>query len=384
MWQVRLNKLDENSFDMLKRKGLLIQCEFCDKTFNNRYASIIHNSYHIVIPLIKQELYRCPDCLFYFQSINKLQDHKTIKHKDKTVNIQKIKVEPGAEYQDIFLPLPFVVNSDCVTEFKTKYDDTEEYILPDVCNREPIRTSPLQACDSEVPVVEPQSLSIHYDQLTQPGIYRCKYCEKQFINKFQSIEHETTHMRFKKGRPLLCTICDMYIAGNHWQLRKHVEEKHPHRTNRPRSKTLCTMCGLKYHKYIRHLINYHPNTVENLNNGEAGLAAKTLDVNLPNGSQLSKSVFNICQGCMPFLKKKINLKYVIVGSVHEMGVRHKCAKCNRMFFEITLVQRIKREVKAVDKLNFEDDMPKRKPPSNEERLRNIQMRLKMINKLSKF
>ncbi|CAG4958621.1 unnamed protein product [Colias eurytheme] len=376
MLQVRVNKLDDNEYSVLRKKGLSIQCEFCDKTFNNRYASIIHNTYHIVIPLIKQELHQCPECLFYFQSIDELNDHKKDKHKENIINIQSIKIEPETEYRDIFLPFTFKIET-CIDAFKPKYEE-DEYILPDVC-RVPIRTSPL-LCDTQLQVVEPPSLSIHYDQLIQPGLYRCKYCRQQFVTKFQSIEHEATHMRFKRGRPLLCTICDMYIAGNHWQLTKHVEEKHPHRTNRPRTKTVCKMCGLKYHKYIRHLLNYHPNVVIN----DEDFAAKTQDVNLPNGRQLSKSVFNICQTCMPFLKKKINLKYVIVGSLHEMGVRHKCAKCKRMFFEITLVQRIKKGKKAVDKLSFEEDAPKKKPTSNEERLRNIQMRLKMINKLSKF
>ncbi|KAL0852764.1 hypothetical protein ABMA27_012580 [Loxostege sticticalis] len=56
------------------------KCEFCDKSFNNKYNMLVHNATHIIIPLINQKLHKCSQCIQHFNSIESLAWHAMKSH----------------------------------------------------------------------------------------------------------------------------------------------------------------------------------------------------------------------------------------------------------------------------------------------------------------
>ncbi|XP_023953344.1 zinc finger protein 729 [Bicyclus anynana] len=74
-------------------------CDFCERTFKNRFESIIHNASHIIIPLLKQNYHQCDICLHHFSSQEELYHHHRKKHQNteienkKNNNTKKIKLE---------------------------------------------------------------------------------------------------------------------------------------------------------------------------------------------------------------------------------------------------------------------------------------------------
>ncbi|CAH2208556.1 jg26608, partial [Pararge aegeria aegeria] len=72
------------------------------------------------------------------------------------------------------------------------------------------------------------------------------------------IQHEPAHMKMRKPRPILCTYCDRYIAGNHVHLHRHINREHPGANMKKKHHTSqCKRCGLKFRKYRPHVRNYH-------------------------------------------------------------------------------------------------------------------------------
>ncbi|XP_045781472.1 oocyte zinc finger protein XlCOF8.4-like [Maniola jurtina] len=553
-----------NHYKALLRRGHE-PCDFCDRTFKNRFDSIIHNASHIIIPLMKQNWYRCNICLYYFPTPEDLFDHHKTNHPNIAIDTQnvnnvwspKIKFENSNEYDqncsiiethddynldntrhfsvensiikrenntddvkenyscnslEIKSEAIKVEVNDCdngivdLTEkdYRTLSNENSESIksrltfeegglfddnvLGDLITEckvkmfnEPInqmnlspqndikntsnsrnslniRNTPIQNLVSEiiksnfrdgliqngdtentkndnnvcnklvtedyeydnfalrniprverfngvafyvndvqnvdkcnVPIQEPAYRSVHYNDLVKPGIFSCKYCFRVFPNRLLLIQHEPTHINIKKSRPLLCTYCDKYIAGNHVRLHRHITREHPGAPVDKKHQTFkCTKCSLKFSQYLSHVRNYHPydchscgkefteNLVDELNEHLKTCATKNV---------LSK-VMNVCELCFSFFKVRINLKYDFMGTtVNEPGVRYPCAVCGKQYFELKMIRRLIYGSHIGNIMSGRRDYKctkTRRPLTNEERLKKFQHRLKQINLLNKF
>lgn len=84
------------------------------------------------------------------------------------------------------------------------------------------------------------------------------------------------------------------------------------------------------------------------------------------------TILQMCDLCISFYKSKINVKYTMVGVKIVPGERHRCNSCGKLYFEINLVKR------HTHKSLVYSNLDKKRPITNEMRLKNIQHRLKMM------
>ncbi|XP_063632363.1 zinc finger and SCAN domain-containing protein 12-like [Cydia splendana] len=250
--------------------------------------------------------------------------------------------------------------------------------------------------------------STHHDELIKPGVYRCKKCQQMFPTRFNQIQHEMSHMHIRKPRPMLCEYCDRFIATKR-ALKDHIATKHS-KPYRPRTYKSCTKCGLKYNNLETHLDNYHvilrchlcnkrfDTEIDRLNHirghlvkikcAQCDFVASELEIQ-EHQRRFHKvpgtvsSTFKLCEICCLFLKNKGNTQYIFGETVSELGSRLDCEHCGNKFFHLTQVRRIMKG-RSSDRVTFEKERDKKKVLTNKERLKNIQQRLKMINKLSRF
>ncbi|XP_049883350.1 zinc finger protein 131-like [Pectinophora gossypiella] len=232
--------------------------------------------------------------------------------------------------------------------------------------------------------------SVHYDNLTVPGKHKCMRCSKSFENRFELIQHEKTHLKFRLRHPMLCTYCDKYIAGNHYSLRDHINRKHDEVSGRrlPRIEN-CKKCGLKYYSIFKHMMNYHriyvcplcEHRFEDKSERDAHVpACKGPDDSARHKVEYSTEVvkvIKICELCSLFCKTSHNSKYVHLGEFSKEGERVTCERCEKKFFEVKLM-------KMITKLKEQRQEKKKLVNTNANRLKNIQQRLKMLSKLNKW
>ncbi|XP_063371167.1 uncharacterized protein LOC134659455 [Cydia amplana] len=250
--------------------------------------------------------------------------------------------------------------------------------------------------------------STHHDELIKPGVYRCRKCQQMFPTRFNQIQHEMSHMHIRKPRPMLCEYCDRFIATKR-ALKDHIATKH-HMPHRPRTFKSCTKCGLKYNNLQTHVDNYHATLrchlcnqsfdteIDRLNHirghlvkikcGQCDFVASELEIKehqrrFHKVSSRVSSNFKLCEICCLFLKNKGNTQYIFGETVSELGSRLDCEHCGNKFFHLTQVRRIMKGRQS-DRATLEKERDKKKVLTNTERLKNIQQRLKMINKLSRF
>ncbi|XP_022127195.2 uncharacterized protein LOC111001571 [Pieris rapae] len=474
-------KFDENSYCMLlKNCKEKILCDFCDKTFDSRYSHIIHNAHHIVIPLLKQELHQCKDCLYHFQTVNDLVKHLLEKHNhvsalQQTVNknifnspstsisnkkleiinisddedntegkgdilncykhLEKSPVEKKITKEETSTIKGSKSQIDSYINVKTEslcntwkvaidkrvigfnlYDtrkdiENEEYILPDVYYNVKIspnidskltksqltNTESISNCRSasgnndgmlQLNTDSERCLSINYNELTQSCNYKCKYCQNvnMFPNRYALTLHQMSHLEIANIQPSLCLMCDKYFScGN---LKKHLKEVHSNVILKNSKLNACTICNFKYYSYKKHLYNYHHSlfswescperiTLSNMNKFHGNIAMKTI-------YHISGSNTDIVELCAKCFKKMTNsnIEHIKVSTCRKAGCQLKCSNCHDKFSEINFVE--KWHPVYVSRFKFEEEVKKRRKKTNEDRLRNIQMRLKMINKLSRF
>ncbi|CAH0403948.1 unnamed protein product [Chilo suppressalis] len=241
--------------------------------------------------------------------------------------------------------------------------------------------------------------SVHYDELTKPGLFKCKRCYLSFPNRYELIVHETNYMSIRKRLPFLCRMCDWYVANNRWGLKAHQMAKHPDKTVPTTAPTRCRKCNLAYIYYYRHLRNYHNTyvcryskcmlTFDNKRDYKSHECAnkswkeekivndeRNIITSLSGDQWYSKNV-HVCDLCKSFFKDTLNRHYKYIGSISKAGVRMKCKRCRNKFFELNIVN-------AQSRCNVGYVHQEKKKVTNEERLKNVQQRLKKLKFLNKF
>ncbi|CAG5036772.1 unnamed protein product [Parnassius apollo] len=417
-------------------------CEFCEKVSHNRYESLVHNATHIIIPLINQKVVTCKECQFCFTSQNDLQHHIQMKHPNiplphcnnaiDHINIMerkrkskskmermknRIRFEDDEEFENINELLDDLTTECKVTidisdqpilnkalevskcninilsylsdntderdnsvMYKNKYvfgrystvipdgfaDECKSYVNSHSKNNE-VKLN-FDKSSNEKKLTEVNNLedvekyyeSVHYDVLREPKIVTCKRCNQVFPDRYSLIMHEVSHIIFNTRLPPLCITCDKYIAGTRQNLNHHIRTHHSDYAKANRTKRKCLECGLYYISYLSHVDNYHRYEQKEVLNYKY------------------EKIMEICDLCYKFLKSKTNRYYIRIGSVSKLGHRKKCNVCMREFFELNKVR------KTQIKINYGLEKKRNKPLTNNQRLKNIQMRFKNINKLRKF
>ncbi|CAK1550216.1 unnamed protein product [Leptosia nina] len=476
----------ENLYYMLQKKVKeKISCEICDKKFSNRYNSIVHNTKHIIIPLLRHQIHKCCSCHCAYISVDDLIKHMLKKHTttsprssclvnivdsiktnklskasikafinptltidngarneieptidnqvtvcddsgkvtsdkpndswrvsiDKKVSLRDsvkeegeyilpdvyydVKLEPNTTYDDDKASYPVKREmSEQVTEVEvgktiitpsSTFFDNKHYIdtfdtldiKPSTCAKESslhqvrVGSTPFSVNSEKYEPIWEQikinvgaivkhkrfGVSIHYDQLRIQGAWACQYCPLKYISRYCLILHETTHMRFIKPEPLFCKLCDRYVASP--TIKDHIDITHPgldFRTLNRLSVGICKVCNLKFSNYPRHERIYHG-------------SLKQLEV--PPAVVFTR----ICRTCLADVGAS-----TYYGTTAEIS---SCQICNKWAMKMNIIRQT-----MAKNLKFEEEVKqkqrKKKCLSNMARLKNIQMRLKMINKLSKF
>ncbi|XP_050359608.1 zinc finger protein 62-like isoform X2 [Nymphalis io] len=413
---------DINSYKALKTPSI-VTCDFCDKKFNNRYDSIVHNASHIIIPLWSQTLYRCNLCNTY-TTVDDIETHNARKHTITVNNKPKYDIN-GLKTQTVLTEYNNTdVKCEMIYEINAEEDDkkTLETVEPirnrlkfeeditanglirdlvtqcnvniqlmdppwvyppskysncDMFNGDLIKCNVNDVSKNVQAHEEPEYISIDYSSLMKPGIFSCKYCSNSYPNRFSLIKHEMDHIRILQGKPLLCLYCDKFIAGNYKTLNSHIAKYHPNVKAKKFKTFNCKRCGLRFRKYKRHVRNYHIydclecglefNSNEQLANHK----------DISNCPKYKSKMLKVCDLCFSFMKRRINLIYSLMGdTADEVGVRYPCDNCGKKYFVLKLVKRIQKERRCCyrDQRNV----------TNEDRLKNIQHRLKRLNLLHKF
>lgn len=192
-------------------------------------------------------------------------------------------------------------------------------------------------------------------------------------------------MRARPRYPMLCCVCERYLSGNHWTLRRHMQEQHSGNDSK-RKRQRCKICFFSYHNYIKHVKYYHQSTCgtcqksfdpENPKTHECINSDKSYNVGETDHNSESK-VIKMCEMCLAFAKNRQNIHYEVIGEHSEIGCRQECDQCHNLSFEVSLVRRTVR----IRELPIGPGH-KKKPLSNQERLKKMRNRLKMVNKMSK-
>nr|XP_034837835.1 zinc finger and BTB domain-containing protein 18.3-like [Maniola hyperantus] len=140
-------------------------CDFCDRTFKNRFDSIIHNASHIIIPLMKQNWHQCDFCLYYFPTQEDLYNHHKTKHPNVAIITQnvnnilgspKIKFENSDEYDNYnsILEMHDDYNSDNTTRHLIieksiiKQENTDDIKENHICNSLDIKNEAMKVEDN--------------------------------------------------------------------------------------------------------------------------------------------------------------------------------------------------------------------------------------------
>lgn len=170
--------------------------------------------------------------------------------------------------------------------------------------------------------------------------------------------HEASHIKFKNTRVTLCGTCNEYIVGNGKILMLHYLAKHKRQRENTQKHTENKNNGINN---VKHTIT-------------EDLSKKVLYEEDELISYTSSKTLMLCDLCFSFCKNGVSRSYTCVGTVNELGRRNPCSKCGALFFEVKLVKQdihIKRHLKDAKK-------HAKKKMSNEERLRSIKNRFKLL------
>ncbi|XP_032525943.2 uncharacterized protein LOC116776809 [Danaus plexippus] len=398
---------DCNFYTSLKTRSKQA-CEFCDQEFTDGYSYLVHNASHIIIPLIRQTLYCCDTCKFYFTTTNDFTEH-TNRHvgikdeKNIELDLAKVKLEKSPELVE---PLElkqesldidmdslcsshhYIEEAFCVdvrTEDKIKFEDdfdseslkkfthVKAELYSECCyggdgmygdRQQPANgggcEEPAAVCGVDDSVLtsvltSDECRSVHYSELKSTGLSICRLCGLKLPDRFRLVLHETKHLRLVKRRNtfLVCVYCDRYIAGNYRNMDRHLTREH---TSRPRKKHIlhkCKECHLPYTKYRRHVMNYHQRERCSWERLEEG------SVERRGGCGVGASGDNVKASGVCCRDGNSHDACALTGTREGGGVKHKTSRRQKK-------------------------MKKKKSLTNVERLRNIQQRLRKINKLSKY
>ncbi|CAB3232253.1 unnamed protein product [Arctia plantaginis] len=213
-------------------------CELCDHVSKNRYTSLIHNVRHIIIPLINQTVHQCEICLHHFTSPNDLSQHKSEKHPLNVVTISNnIKDEL---YECDLVTFENQENTsqgkaDCYNDDNDKTSRFKRFSIKnrllfeeDILSSNSDKLLADLTTDCKVKVEWIPSIwetsypnSVHYNELINPGVFRCKKCSKTFPSRYAAITHEASHIFFKNSQVTQCELCKQYILGDINKLKQH-------------------------------------------------------------------------------------------------------------------------------------------------------------------
>ncbi|CAH1641992.1 unnamed protein product [Spodoptera littoralis] len=349
---------DPNSYQSL-RQYRPEACEFCERISKDRYSSLIHNVKHIIIPLLKQNISQCTICLHSFTSEAELFSHTVKKHpdvplsnflvkesnvsqpvKDTTItNIKQIGSHNNV-YNDTRVP-----DSGVPIKSRLVFEDDDPIVID--CSQ--VLNDLTTDCKVNIelfnmkPNDEFSNRSIHYDELKKPGVFRCKKCSKRFPVRFDAIVHEATHIKIENTQISFCVICKQYLVGGRKVLRHHY-------------------------------LTFHNDPMEGRNEkAEMDYLPKFFDENIEGKWVFGSKILTLCDLCFSFCRNKSTMNYEFVKSLCEVGKRYECEKCGLKYFEIKLVKR------SVKKRNgYGPHSLKKKKKTNEERLKMIANRFKML------
>ncbi|XP_004925127.1 uncharacterized protein LOC101737719 [Bombyx mori] len=400
--ELPLTKLcsDANSYKSLTRNSIEV-CEFCDKVFKNRYKSIIHTMTHITIPLIKDSLKQCLSCKLYFPSQDDLKCHVAKKHikidytsfnggKTPLPQSQAMRLESNVKLE------PFCFdNKESNGDVKLKnlklFKDFSSYNSFDQYNNAVINNTRrniksrilfedeeiLSSLDSnyqeniickEDLKSNPSTLtSVHYDELIEFGRFDCKFCNKIFYSRYDKILHDTSHISLSlepMNKLHKCLICERYITTT---MRKHILEKHQTTLKARHVKSVgkkCYICHLVYYNKERHRMTSHHKYHLSLSLSKKHNQAVKKRIIMKNEITTMK----LCELCYVRGRSKSS----VLKNISELN-KQCCDKCKEVFFEgkLVRVRVVKSCLEGAARTNREHCK------SNQDRLKNIQNRLKI-------
>ncbi|XP_031766520.2 uncharacterized protein LOC113515078 [Galleria mellonella] len=418
---------DVNSLNSLCAYSI-VKCDFCEEIFFNKYNYLIHNARHIIIPLIKQIVHQCTICLYYFTSEHKLLRHVTKKHSSQKCNNNIDSELQTGESESLIvnmdnkeLPVPkteLLQDTNILNNGNTElqyFDGNSGGIKNRILFEDDIESNGVMAdltTDCQVAVEmfnapwlvkllnqqELQDLndhngshdndaasSVHYDELMESKLHVCKFCGVTSSNRYWAIRHELEHVTIKQKKLYLCQKCDYYISDRKKELMQHIKKKHGAIIKRD-SLTRCRTCGLDYNSFYRHNRNYHliygcklcgAKFSDEMQLDEHCVDCETVDLHVQCNKETGQEsayesrTMKICDICYSFLRNKVNLHYIYVGDHCEIGDRLPCEKCSRKCFELKIVKRV---------YMSKHHRKPRRVMTNEDRLKNIKQRLKMMRK----
>ncbi|XP_072941180.1 uncharacterized protein [Epargyreus clarus] len=426
------------------RRFSIQACEFCEKKFENRYDILVHNSKHIIIPLIKQKPRYCTECGWYCISEEHLNDHISIKHKDiqhefdtqskiseriqfETDNLEfdsdkltkddaidkLIQIELGVETNGSILE-NFVKSCKVDVEkfeltMAQKDKNIAEKINKDICRKNSVNrrntvvknepSSDMSVLDDPISLLRPSNgnlreyereySSVHFDELMKPGIFHCKHCYKRFPNRYGVIVHELIHLDLSKA------ITNRRIRRDYkrqFTIQTHATKaSHKFKTNKKK--------GLSDEDYSPGK-KYRGVTEKSLSTEKEESAYKhhcsickmgctSKRKKLAHEEKcltIGTKTIHMCDTCTFSMKNKKKLEYTTVGKLCNLIAKPECQRCGKSFHEVSLVRLTPKRQKMVNRIRFEssDDRQSKAshPPhlTNRARLKNIQNRLKLINK----
>nr|XP_021195667.2 testis-specific zinc finger protein topi [Helicoverpa armigera] len=351
---------DPNAYDSLCQRSNEA-CEFCDRISKTRYSSLIHNASHIIIPLFNQTIIRCPICLFCFTSEEDLAIHNVRKHIELTTpKVSLVKIESDTSGLDtsrcIKIEQPQLKESptnsilptnppDVTSSIKSRlvFEDEDDDLIRLDCNQ--LLSDLTTDCKVNIEVFdtpwmngEEYTKSVHYDELVNPGVYRCRKCGKRFPTRYDVIIHESSHIRFKNSQIILCVKCNKYLQGGRKDLR--------------------------FHEYM-----FHSNIEEKQLSEDS--TKRFYDENTKDRRIFNSEVFTFCEVCFIFCKNRGVINYECLKTLCEVGKRYQCDKCGQLFFEIKLVRRLVQKRAGYS-------AHKKKKKTNEDRLKTIVKRFKVM------
>ncbi|CAG9133008.1 unnamed protein product [Plutella xylostella] len=413
-------------------------CEFCDRTFSNRLQSLVHNSKHIIIPLIKcdasQPLHKQrstspvkelpkfnnkiilgkkkmnntslrdrivfddddPDVIV-LSDTDSIEENKI---KGISKEVAKLKPDNNENILNSFVSDCRVILDDTISLISTIEPDEDIIVnqhhnndtsqLGNNLNNHHIQGKTTVVSqerglmdNKSIDNIEDKVYSVHNDELLRTATHYCEFCHREFPNRFKYIQHKRHHLRVRIARPDYCVVCDSY----------------------PRRR-LSVMCARCTQTHGRHYDSEEEPPIDNHFPNSKTLHEERLDV----------SYLRLCDICAVFklrnantirlnLKKKAThnknyrytqLLYSVMMEINDIGADHVCEHCGNAFSEGKIIERKNKDVfkheeetktSMMSKLQFEEDCPVNKPRnskslSNVQRLSRIKQRFKKIRKIN--
>ncbi|GBP52728.1 Oocyte zinc finger protein XlCOF7.1 [Eumeta japonica] len=371
------------------------------------YKQIIHNAKHIIIPLIKHELHQCLECFFYFTSHNELTLHEDLKHPKKKTKFTN----------------RFVFEDDIISGDEDENRDEEKSILNCFMNECKVKLDhgnleSTQKNENNVDLIKKDTNVLNgfcdpidngkyectdYSVLIKPGFFRCKFCGKAFTNRYELICHNIVHMKIKKCKTNLCCYCDRFYASRA-SLENHVETIHNTKRVIHIHSHKCTKCGATYHNLKRHFEVHHKHTCYKCRkdfDDEQDLVVHCIEhyetvtcqlcndnvakLHLDNHMKKHNVLMRVCDFCEMYSKNLSMYSYRHIQKIDASTGYSKCDQCSLNFSSLNLVEKVwKLNGNMVNMVKSKKGRGNKRVVTNEMRLKNIQNRMKILNKIRKF